>query len=149
MRLIKYINETKINVSEPEEVIDILRKDCMPFITELKRTGFKDNFFYRGHGYAEGMITKKRIRDNRRPKDMGPETSDFLDWAFKKKFGWAARSNGIFATSKPKDAMQYGEPFIFFPIGKYKYIWSPGVPDLYSEIDNNKLHLDNIDETSA
>lgn len=142
MRLQKYINEEQ---SKYEDIIDILKKDCALFLKELKQTR-KKQFLYRGYKYASGIITKKKSRQDREPKDMDDTTSEYLNGLFKKKFGWYARSAGVFATSKTDDAEEYGKPFFFFPIGKYKYIWSPKIGDLYTKIDNYKLSLENVEE---
>jgi len=144
MRLQQYITEVKI--TEPEQVIDILKKDCIPFLKELKKTGRK-KILYRGYyDFNSGIITKKKTRNDRTPKDMDETTSEYLDNLFKKKFGWYARSAGIFATANVFDTYEYGKPFLFFPIGKYKYIWSPVVNDLYTKIDNKGLSLEDVEE---
>jgi len=142
MRLQQYINEEQ---SRYDDVVNALKKDCAPFLKELKQTGRKE-FLLRGHMYASGTITKKKTRNDREPKDMDETTSQYLDNLFKKKFGWYARSSGIFATSKMDDAEEYGKAFLFFPIGKYKYIWSPKIGDLYTKIDNYKLSLEDVEE---
>jgi len=143
MRLTKYINEIK--QFNYDDVIDALKKNCAPFLKELKQTGRK-KFLFRGHQYASRTITKKKTRQDRTPKDMDEKTSSYLDNLFKKKFGWFARSAGVFATADIGETYEYGKPFLFFPIGKYKYIWSPVVDDLYTKIDNKDLSLENIEE---
>ena len=56
-----------------------------------------------------------------------------LDKLFLEKFGWRARSEGVFAQALPK---YYSNPYLFFPAGSYKYVWSPKIQDLYREVDN-------------
>jgi len=138
MRLQTYITEKK---EDSEKTIELIKKNCGPFLKELKQTG-KKQFLYRGYETVSGTITKKRSRNDRRPRDMDETTSEYLDDLFKRKFGWFARSAGIFAISKRGDTIEYGTPYLFFPIGKYKYIWSPSVDDLYTKINDRNLSLE-------
>jgi hypothetical protein len=66
---------------------------------------------------------------------------------FLEKFGWAARSEGVFATGNSKEAAYYGNVYAIYPVDGYKYIWSPKVKDLYTHLDwDTEKDLDLSDE---
>jgi len=140
MRLQSYLNET-IDPSITKDIWTKLTKDCMPFLKELKKSNSpRDKFLYRGfHGGMYSEIQRKKVRADREPSDTPQAIHDRLNKAFKKKFGWNVRSEGAFATSDSQRAGGYGTPFIFFPIGKYKYIWSEEVVDLYQYLGGHHL----------
>ncbi len=77
-------------------------------------------------------------RKNRKPLDTPIKLHNILDKMFQKKFGWKARSEGVFAAGKwyfsgSKDTY-YGDTYLFFPIGNFKYVWSPKIDDLYEDL---------------
>jgi len=129
MRLKQYINEEK----SAEEIIQILKKDCWPFLSAMKKCSGSKNF-WRGviSDYSDPGFLKKRVRQDRKPKDIGLDLHKTLDKLFLKKFGWKVRSSGVFATSDMGMAIGYGELCLFFPIGKFKFVWSQHIDDLWS-----------------
>jgi len=87
-------------------------------------------------------------RKDRRPKDTDIERHEELDNWFLDKFGWRARSSGVFCTPDYMTALSYAAKIIVGPLGvfiiipqkPYEYIWSPKVRDLmYDSSDINKL----------
>ena len=130
MRLQNYINEEKENI---ESIWIKLIKDCKPFLKELKRSNsISRQFFYRGSNKINADIIKIKPRNNRNPLNTPKKIHNYLDQEFKKKFGWKARSEGVFTTSNFHTG--YGKSHIFFPIGKYKYLYSQQILDLYSHL---------------
>lgn len=71
----------------------------------------------------------------RQPKDMPFHLHSFLDNLFLQKFGWRARSAGVFCTGEESQANYYGTPYKIYPTDGYKFIWSPEVMDLYGDFD--------------
>jgi len=120
-----------------------LKKNCKPFLKELKKTGLAGrNWIWRGAD--KGISTTPGYREikprgNRRPKDMPGPLHNKLDDEFYSKFGWHARSQGVFATSKSSTASSYGSAYIFFPTGHYEYIWSTQIEDLFSFAEREGL----------
>jgi hypothetical protein len=57
-----------------------------------------------------------------------------LDTIFFEQHGWKARSEGVFVTHDQHTASNYGWGALFFPTGKYQYLWNPNIPDLYRSI---------------
>ena len=139
-RLKQYIINEKRNV---DFVWEALLKDCKPFLKELKKSVSSiDSLFYRGYDNFNGGtygFQKKKSRVNRRPRDTPLEVHEIFDDKFHDKFGWYVRTEGIFVTSNSSLARSYGTATIFFPIGKYKYVWSPKIEDLYNDLGSEYL----------
>jgi hypothetical protein len=123
MRLQQYINEEALT---RESYISLIKRDCKPFLKNMgdplyRSLDLKNNF------------QKKRTRKNRHPVDTPRIMHNLLDNAFKKKFGWKPRSEGVFVS--PQKVSGYGaNTAYFFPIGKYKYMWSKEIGDLFVEL---------------
>ena len=136
-RLQNYINESY----NATELLPYLKKDCKPFLKELKKSS-PIKFFYRGNRKKNSSgILKIQSRLDRKPLDTPELVHNMLNKEFNNKFGWDVR-NGIFATSDVAYAGGYGESSLFFPIGKYEYVWSPVIKDMYDYIgagDSNYL----------
>lgn len=126
MYLRKFLSE-----ETKEEVREILQKDCTKY---LKEVGFGQKL-YRGTKRKVKDITKFKPRQERKPRDTPLEVHKYLDKLFSQKFGWKARSSGVFVCADKRVVKIYGTPYVFFPIGNYKYLWSPEVRDLTTELD--------------
>jgi hypothetical protein len=136
MRLKSYINE---NYSDFDEVRSMVQKNCQPYIKELK--GGSD-LLWRGSRKRINHIERIKSRlNNRRPTDTPREVHDYMNDLFKKRFGWYVR-NGIFATGKYSETRNYGLGYIFFPIGKYEYVWSPETKDFFTETKDSPYMFD-------
>lgn len=122
-----------------EGIIETIFKDCEYYISQLRKSNaFK--LLYRGtrDGTNFYKLKTSNLERGRKPKDMGKIMHDLLnDEIFRPEFGWNVR-DGIFASSKL--LTYYGDPYLFFPVGEFKYVWSPTVQDLYEDMfDKNKL----------
>jgi hypothetical protein len=140
MRLKFYINEAK----SVDEIYEILSKDCKPFINEfIKR---KKTFLWRGTNKYVDSIQKITPRKDRKPRDMPKEMHKFLDNVFKDNFGWYARSEGVFVASDRYFAEDFSktgmDAYLFFPIGRYKYVWSPNIKDIYTWLGHSIITID-------
>jgi hypothetical protein len=119
----------------PDDMVDKILHDCSYFF-DINGRPVQSPPLYRG--------TNKFIKDyeiitprkNRKPLDTPIAIHRELDKLFKKKFGWKARSEGVFVTGKRSSASEYGQPYIVLPIGKFKYVWSPYIYDLHSKLVN-------------
>ena len=131
MRLEQYLTEGQ----DFEYIFDKIKKDCKPFIKQVKSGGL----LYRGTKKDNPGIIKITPRKDRRPMSIHHKVQDILDDLFKKKFGWEARSSGVFAVGDFSVASQYsgyesGGVYSMWPIGSFKFLWSPNVADLFEEI---------------
>jgi len=144
MKLNQYITESEERILDLGPMIwQELKKKCSPFIKEFKKTGFAGKrWIWRG---ADKRVSSypgfKEItpRGDRRPKDMPHELHLYFDQEFYNRFGWYARSEGVFTVSNRSTAASYGAPYLFFPTGHYGYIWSSEIEDLYSLVDQEGL----------
>lgn len=142
MRLKEYINELKIMY--PDKVADVLMEECKPFIDDfIKR---KKTFIWRGTlKNLSGPMEKFTPRKNRKPRDMPKYLHDYLDMVFKSEFGWRVRSEGVFVSSDKSMAKDFSESgddaYLFFPIGRYKYVWSPVVKDIYTWLGRSMMTI--------
>lgn len=124
--LIKYNKETA--KEDIEEAIKLILKDCQPFLKECKIP------IYRGVMGVEDVLMKNTPRQDRRPKDMPEYLHKILDSLFQEHFGWKPRSSGVFCSAHLGQSQSYGNPFLFFPIGEYKYVFDSGIEDLYVKL---------------
>ncbi len=130
MRLLKFINEDVIvnDESDIAEIGDLIIRDCKPF---LKEFNIAETLFYRGTSKRRGDMVKLSPRQDRMPKDMDYDLYNYLDEWSMENFGWKWRSQGVFTMDNKYYADQYGtETHIFFPIGRYKYLYHPKVSDI-------------------
>jgi hypothetical protein len=126
MRLQSYINEY-IGDDEDVDRVDGILSKCRDFIKECGR-----KLLYRGVSSDEAILVKT-ARKSRTPKDTSIEVHKMLDKMFYEEFGVRPRSHGVFATSDINASLDYGTPYVFLPKGKYSYIWSPKISDLFSD----------------
>ena len=145
MRLEIYLNEeskaifkdySKENI---DKIINTLHKDCKIYIKLIKsskniakRTEFS--------GGSESLFRKGYIRKDRKPTDMSIEGQKKFDELFQRKFNWKVRSAGsytyihdLYNVSDFDNSNAY-----YFPIGKFDYIWSPHIQDLFYGDSNDE-----------
>ncbi len=141
MRLEQYLQEriinkeirTKAEFILVDKFINDIKKKCQPFIREITKNNPKQLLMYRGASTNTDMFTKSP-RTDRRPTDTPQDVHDALDNAFNDMFGWKARSTGLFCTGSRRVASgfsNWNNPHMIFPNGKYDYLWSDKLADLY------------------
>lgn len=116
-------------------IVKILEEDCSEFLTELRSSD--KNLLFRGCRNVDDVdngIWQKQSESDRFPKDTSKDISSTFNKYFKQKLGVELRKVGTFASKSPEIAADYGTPYIFFPIGKYKYYWSYYTEDLFTDI---------------
>lgn len=143
MKFKKYLNETGL-VNIFDKLKDGARsivKDCKPYIKENPRIVepnayiFSGISLWRGYRKKPDPFLKVVPRKNRKPVDVPEDVHNRLNKLLYKKFGWHVRSEGVFATGDKFVAGCYGSgEYIMFPIGKYKYVWSPKVFDMWEDL---------------
>jgi hypothetical protein len=121
-----------------EDIISLLDKNCKPFLKEMKAG---KNFLLRlSPKYAVKMdIIVSTIRKNRKPTDTPIHIHNEMDDMLKNKFGWKPRSEGLFTwISKRKGSKDkfwihnLNRARLVFPVGAYKYVYSPTIRDVYN-----------------
>jgi hypothetical protein len=133
MRLVRYINENEVFELWKEQI----KNDCS-FYWENVRSAEK-RALYRGIRGAHQSFIKKEVRQDRKPLATRNELHFAADESFERVFGFKARSQAIFATGLTSDAEYYGNVYIIFPIGKFQFVWSKKIGDLYGNFMKRKF----------
>jgi hypothetical protein len=137
-----------VDLSNFDNIKEILIRDCKPFIDELISTD--SGLIFRGVRYDGDEITpglrEYYYIENRKPVDINPIISDMFDDFFLKKFGFKLRGNGVFGSKFPQGIRGYqGHGItntIFFPIKNFEYFWNPDIYDLFSDIEGEDWYED-------
>lgn len=134
MRLENYIVEEEKGLAY---YIPKIQAECKPFLKDIKGaagTLFRDDI--KNHNMP---IWKKKVRKDRLPLDTPKHIHDELDNIFLKKFGWKARSEGLFCWPYTFKSPFVSYKWIVFPVGNYKYLWSKEVDDLWEYINTARI----------
>ena len=122
------------NLFDIDKSVELIKRDCKPFLEEINIP------LYRGT-WNDYYMAKLNRRRNRKPVDTYTEVHDILDNMFLEKFGWRARSEGVFVNQDAQN--YYGDNLhLFFPIGKFKYLYSNTIDDLYTYFKGGPFALD-------
>lgn len=153
----QFLNEETVD----SELKDLLEHDCAHFLSESKRQGFllrgmrtiesrsdvhtMENPFPKLQKKAfeddedptetsHILFWEREVRQDREPADTPTKLHHLLDNWFDKNFGFQARSKALFCNGSAEVAAvrSYGKVYLIFPIGTFKYVWSPNVTDLYA-----------------
>jgi hypothetical protein len=113
--------------------LEQFKRDCAPFILQRKQT---DEALWRGigRGFASAKVGDwghLDVSKDRRPKDLARKAHQAIDNYFYQKFGWRARTQGLFCSGYRGMAAGYGQVYEVYPVGQVKYLFSEDVGDLY------------------
>lgn len=111
-------------------IYNIIKEHCQPFL-EMIDYDLYNNVIYRGMDRFEDPISLMKVRKDRKPLATNVEVHRLADNYFKKKFNISARSGSVFVTSSFSTASEYGRPVVCFPVGEFKFVWSPNTNDMY------------------
>lgn len=152
--LLKEIKILKENVQLPDEVIAYIHEHCQPYLnavggdlTQLMWRGVSDNLISRTQaipGLPNSSIIPGKY-SNRRPRDSHPDAHDILNDLFEQYHGVPFR-NGVFVTGDEIEAETYGSPVIVFPIGEFKFCWSPVIMDLSDHVPGQGTNIEDYDD---
>ena len=142
MKLKRYLNESNPRhdiegigkyQATKQEIIKTLEKDCKPFISKMG----KSRLLLRGSRVSnpDGII-KLSPRSDRKPMSTNPGVHKIIDEIFQSEFGWKPRSTGLFCTTVHNTALFYGQPNSIWPIGPFKFLWSPQITDFFTWISD-------------
>jgi hypothetical protein len=127
-RLDKHLDD-QVSYDLFQEQVGKIYKDCQPFLRDISNSKYM-SFLYSGRNSSKPMF-EKIVRLNRKPTDTYHEIHSDLDDEFERQFGYPARSNSVFCTGDEGDAAEYGTLYMIFPQGKYKFLYSKEIGDLY------------------
>lgn len=150
MRLIRHLNEQTPPIEksftdlEMNILLETINKECKPWLKEIGDFSITTlpNPVFRGikDNVRIFRIKKGTRRPDRVPKFTAKQVFEIFDKAFADRFGWWVRSKGIF-TGSEHVAYGYGNTYVFFPMGKYRYVWSVK----YQKVWHNLTHPDTWD----
>lgn len=126
MKAKRYIAEA---IAGDREILDFVKKQCSKYLAESKGNTLWRAIPRRINKYE---VVQSHI-SNRAPMNVPLEFHHYLNSIFEEKFGWPVR-NGTFSYSDKEKTYFYGQPYMFFPIGDYKFVWSPNVSDLFGAL---------------
>jgi hypothetical protein len=132
MRLIKHLNEQSVDITHE---LNLIKQDCQPFIRQAKPC--KGLAVRSATAWMSTNFIKKKTRKDRMPLSTPVNVHNMLDTLFVKRFGWKVRSGGVFTYG----AEGYLYSHYFFPIGKFRFVYSPQVKDLYDYLIELKHDL--------
>ena len=137
MRFQNYINEYIDNDKFIDGSIWQFLKESKPYFDLIRKNNVQNKFLWRGisNTRLKNGFGKLKTRKNREPLDTCIKLHNILNDSFKKYTGIKARSETVFCIPNKKVTKVYGKPFIMIPIGKFDYIWSPKINDLYYYIE--------------
>jgi len=123
--------------AEPDELkryIELIKRDCQPYLQQAKPFDSYTQLL-RGMGGRNDNFLKKQIRlENRKPKDIPQELHNRINQYFEQHYGASFR-NALFTSSDYIQAENYGNVYYIFPIGDFKFLWSPDIEDLFMMYD--------------
>ena len=113
-----------------EEILEKIKADCQPFLKEARYP------VWRGmNGVKSGMLISHPT--DRAPRDSKPYMNMLLNAGIELAFGVRdIRQNCFFGTGDASSVTVYGTPYLIFPRGEFKFIWSPTISD---PVDSTKL----------
>jgi len=130
----------------PEQVVEILQRDCQPFLQATNNLEYR---LYRGIRsivpFDGKLIKEAACPVGRRPKDSPMFLHRVADQWFFNETGIAFRSNSVFCTGNNAEAIEYGTVYLMIPLGNFDFCWSPNVEDLYRKFDQTRYHSYNAD----
>ena len=125
---------------EWSQIVNMIQQDCQPYLQQAKGLPL-----YRGMYADEKAIFNKKARmGNREPMNLPKDVHTKLNQLFLFKHGARFR-NALFATGSDTEASMYGVTYHIFPIGEFKFLWSPKVNDLY--LKWGAIKIDNTGKT--
>jgi hypothetical protein len=138
MSFTHYILESEFDLSPSEiKILNDINKQCSKYLKEVAK---HHQPFYRGIKKAIGAMGKKKIRNDRRPRDASRAESQLAN-ALLAKHKLPPRSQVLFATTSKTETSQYGDTCYIFPIGNYNYFWFEDIDDMHFWTHYTNLYM--------
>jgi len=118
----------------PDQVAHALLRQCMPYINGIGEVEF-DTVLYRGtDAKIEDFVPRERSESGGVTSKYSGDTGQVMRNYFSRKCGINIETI-IFATGDLSLAERFGNPFIIFPVGPFKFAYSKSgvrLPDILS-----------------
>jgi hypothetical protein len=147
----------KADVDDLSDVFDRIERDCPKFLSELRDT-YSDytQLIFRGvkTGSEYPPYLRKKVRKNRISIDIGESVTNEIDDQLENKFGVRLRTESSFTSKSYHFADKFSDaipnsttrPYIFFPIGDYRYFWNTKIIDLFAYLEEQDWFMMYYDE---
>lgn len=134
MRLLQNLSEDIVVIEKlTKNLLTGLTRNCDPY----RKKCYRDGLLFRGVKVPVKWYKVITPRTNRRPYNTNLGVHLYLDLQFRKRFGWEARSQGVFATGSWAETNAYGTGFIIVPFGNFKFLWNPDIRDLFTKMPDS------------
>lgn len=137
MKLLQQLNEQADELTIVQHLINAVQQSSHFF----KLRSNDDQWMYRGMDDEliprDGFVSVLQTRKDRRPKDTPGILHDALNTMLTREFGIPYRSQGLFVSGNPGEALHYGKVAIILPEGDFKFCWSTSVSDAYAHFELN------------
>ena len=126
----QFLLEAKHTKMSVEETIELIKKDCKPFLKHgVAMYRGMDQKVYGAEGGLRG------VRFDRKTLTSSKEFSEFMfDYMY--KIGAPSREQSMFCTSEETGTWDYGESYLVFPKGNFRYFYFEDLEDAYTEIES-------------
>lgn len=142
---------TGVPINTIEDAVALIKQDCAKFIEESD-----GNPLYRGgvayHAESKPLVITKVVRMDREPSATSKHYTEVVDRCLEPIAGFKPRTQAMFTVGSSSTASCYGNVWMVFPVGDYKYIHSKYIFDLYMDLFDrddfgvNKAEVFNIFE---
>ena len=120
----------KINESvNPKDALALIKKDCHQYISQINN--LDGNRLRRGMKFNKDFKKMNAVGNGRNEEQTDIEWEKYADQWFSERVGFQARSQTAYCAGGVPMAKRYGLPYSVFPIGNFKFVWSPVVEDLF------------------
>ena len=129
-------------IAPPEQIdqlADVLLDKCSLYFSKTA------NIMWRGIGSLNVSINKFKCPRNRAPKDTQALVHEIANAWFVENTGIAYRADAVFTTGGVAQARGYGNMYAIFPIGDFRFCWSPTIMDFTFDLAENFPDLQDDD----
>jgi hypothetical protein len=117
-------------------VAKFIRENARPWL-EASNNGHW--VVYRGIRGQNDSVFTRPIRADRKPVDTPEDRHRAFNAVIASIGGVANRSNSAFVTHDANFAGNYGDPYVFMPLGDFHYTWSPVYRDWTADFNGRDL----------
>lgn len=117
-----------------------LARDCEPYFDKTEKV------MWRGMGKVSTAFGRYKCPSGRAPVDTSELVHDLAGSWFIENTGIDYRSEAVFASGSLRQAQGYGNIYAVFPIGNFKFCWSPMVQDFTYDLAEELYDLEDEDD---
>lgn len=149
MKAREFITEDQTGLSWVEQAANDIRANCQPYLRQVGNDVTQP--LYRGFNptTVRSNFTIMKCPVDRNPTSTDSEVHWISDQWFLDQFGVRFRSNAVFASGNYYQADTYGRVCAIFPIGEFKFCYSPIITDLFDSWEDGRISRHSGDELKS